>query len=58
MTRTRSLCDICKYFDVIVEVRGGVTTQYPSCDYFHAWFRNVRDPKHCRNFEPADYVGD
>jgi hypothetical protein len=49
---TKSLCDVCRYNDVTIEVRCGKTQEYPSCDYFHAWFGQVREPKQCRDFAP------
>ena len=58
MTTPRSLCDGCKYYDIAIEFRGGAQTQYPSCMFFHQWFKRVTEPKQCRDYESAASVED
>jgi hypothetical protein len=46
-----TICNECKYNDFTVEIRGGITYQYPSCDYFHKWFKKAVKIEQCRDFE-------
>lgn len=50
----KTLCESCKNYDISVEIRNNKVTEYPSCMYFHQWFKRVSEPKQCRDFEAED----
>lgn len=47
-----NLCQHCSNKDIEIEIRNGATNKYESCMYYHQWFKQVRKPEQCRDYEP------
>ncbi len=51
MTKAKTLCELCRHYDVSVEIRDHKVTEAKTCDYWHQWVGRVVEPKQCRDYK-------